>query len=181
MSRTINPQPSIVLGIDPSLTATGWAEHDSGIPEYDYGTIACKKLKGVERLEYMQQQFAHLLLRTRPDLVVYEDYSFGSKFRARATGELGGIFRLWLYKNGYDTLFVSPKALKAFITTNGDASKEDMVSAIKARTGIEGKLSDDEADAIGLAMLGRAYLGQTRVRSKKSKALLSKCVLVKGK
>jgi crossover junction endodeoxyribonuclease RuvC len=148
-----------VIGLDMSLVHTGWA-HRTEYDSISSSVIKPKNLRGVERLHYIADQVEFLLGgRTESDtLIVIEGYSFGSRGRSTVSlGELGGITRLCLHKLGFKYLEVAPKQLKKFITGNGNASKEEMIKEVNSKMGLE--LTDDnEADAVALTMLGKAYL-----------------------
>lgn len=173
----------IILAIDPSLKSTGYAYTISNYPySVGHGRVTVKKLKGCERLQYLKEALEDLLALYRPEFVVYEDYSFGSKGRSTyGIAELGGILRLELYNRGLDVLFVPPTSLKVFTTNDGFADKDTMIAAVRKKYNIAEDIGDDAADAIALWGLARAYLGLDRARTKRKRDTLTKCKLVKGK
>ena len=79
-----------------------------------------------------------------------EGYAYGKILNREKLGELGGIVKLvWYLAGGSEPLVVAPTALKAYVTGNGRASKDEMLTAIQ-------KLDPDItnhnlADAYGLA------------------------------
>lgn len=167
-----------VLAIDPSLTSTGYAH--SSADGVVFGMIRPKKLKAEPRLLWLRCRLRELITEVSPDVVVYEDYSFGSKGRGvYGMAELGGVWRLELYEQNIDTLFVPPTTLKLFTANHGFADKETMIAAVKERHSITEKINDDEADAIALWHLGRCYLGLERTRTKRKKDTLKKCKYVR--
>jgi crossover junction endodeoxyribonuclease RuvC len=167
MKRT-NNKNQIILALDLSLTSTGYCKllFDSGSKyDYDIGLIKTN-LKGVARLNYVESKiFALLLTYNRLNLlVILEGYSFGSRGRATfSSGELGGIVRLLLFKNNIKTLIAPPTSLKKFITGKGNAPKSDMKMKTLAKYDIE-FTDDNECDAFGLAMMGKAYLNGTNIK-----------------
>lgn len=151
-----------VVGLDLSLTATGYAYHGCR------GTIHAKHLKGAERLAYLRDAVMRLDLSfenynlpsepTRPDLVVMEGYSYASANQAHQVGELGGVIRLALHEAGVPFVVVAPAALKKYATGKGNANKAAMLQAAWQRLGYEGT-DDNEADALWLRAMGLDALG----------------------
>ena len=148
-----------ILGLDLSLTSTGY----SGFGQI--GTLS-SKYKGVQRLSDLSQQIKILIKQAPKNLaVVLEGYSFASRnSQAHAIGELGGVVRLALYEIGIPFVEVPPTCRAKFATGKGNASKNEVISAISARTGIiwSGKGADDEADAWILEEMGRYVAGNQR-------------------
>lgn len=145
----------IALGLDLSLTSTGWAVVDDD--SRDYGRIATGH-RGMRRLALLRDEVLTLAGRG-PDLIAVEGYSMGSRSSA-VTGlaELGGVVRLALTEAGHRWVDVSPSTLKTYATGKGNASKNDVLAAAIRRLGYDGS-SSDEADALWLACLARACLG----------------------
>ena len=97
-------------------------------------------------------------------IVVVEGYSFSSRnSQSHALGELGGVVRLALYEAGVSYIDVPPTSRAKFATGKGNASKNEVVSSISARTGIvwSGKGADDMCDAWILRQMGLAHLGES--------------------
>ena len=136
-----------VLGIDPSLTATGYAVFiDSKLRES--GVIKPNKNGTVEeRIEHIrdaiQRKIEHYKLKT----AVIEGYSYGSKGRATFTsGELGGVLRNYFHRNNIELTVYPPTVIKLFATGKGTAKKELMIMKAYKKWGIEFDNSD-ECDA----------------------------------
>lgn len=112
-----------VVGFDLSLRATGVADVDGSLH-----TIKTKKLRGVERLSYIECYLTPFILRA--DLVVIEGYSFGSKGRATFNiGELGGVIRLACHRAHTSVLECPPTVVKKLATGKGNASKDEVLAA----------------------------------------------------
>lgn len=144
-----------ILAIDPSITSLGYAyEAPQGVVT---GKVVPKKLKGLERLEYVLESVEGLLATTRPDLVVYEGYAMG-KFAGRSfdLGELGGLLKMAIWTRRIRILLVPPSSLKLFATGKGNADKEAVMKAMSKHRGAL-FTSDDEADAYALLQLGIAF------------------------
>lgn len=148
-----------IMGIDPSLSSTGYS--GCGLT----GTLTSKE-SGVIRLDDLAQKLASLVVTCPPNVgVVIEGYSFASKnSQAHSIGELGGVYRLTLYRMGIPFVDAPPTTRAKFATGRGNASKSEVISALSARTGIvwSGKGADDMADAYILEEMGLTALGRPR-------------------
>lgn len=167
-----------VVAIDPSLTSLGFA-YKVGDRE-TVGRVQPKRITGMERLGYIRGYIEGLLEDCLPDLVVYEDYSMGSKGKTFHIGELGGVLKLAIYERKIPILLVPPSSLKLFATGKGNADK-DQVKVAMAK--VRGRLfeSDDEADAYALLQLGIAYSDRRQMprdRRHYKHTALSGCELV---
>jgi len=152
-----------ILGIDPSLTSTGFSYRIDDTPYT--GTIQPGKLKGPARLYYIRERAQEVIEAARPDLIVMEDYAYsrGPKSgRVFNIGEGGGVLKLLFWEAGIDVMILSSTALKLAITgkgrlPKGNEGKQVMVRSIQ-------KLLDyniqqyDEADAFGLMAFGEAMI-----------------------
>lgn len=140
-----------VLGLDLSLTATGWA---TGLDRYGVYKPATR---GVGRLVELNQWLTDLVwnLGADPDgeLAVIEGYAYAKTNQAHQIGEWGGVARLTLYQAGIPYVEVPPAVLKKFSAGRGNATKADMRMALYQRTGIDVK-DDNTVDAIWLAAAG---------------------------
>lgn len=157
---------STILGLDLSLTSTGWCVLEGG--KIRTKGLIKPKIKGAERLRYIKDYVDNMLMQmhTRQELrlVALEGYSFGSKnTHAHSTGELGGIIKLTLLLNKIETIIVPPTCLKKFITGKGNAPKDIMMMKTFAKYGIE-FTNNNECDAYCLAKLGQAYLEGTDIK-----------------
>lgn len=148
-----------VLGIDLSLTSTGYSgAGNTGIITSNY--------KGVERLDDIASQMKTLVASMPQHIVVViEGYSFASRNSlAFSIGELGGVIRLELFRMNVPFIDVPPTCRAKFASGRGNASKNEVISALSARTGIAwvGKGADDQADAYILEEMGLASQGLAR-------------------
>jgi Holliday junction resolvasome RuvABC endonuclease subunit len=140
-----------VLGIDPSLSATGWARGT------ELGTIS--EGVGDDRLQNTYSVIARLVTGVRCHLAVLEDLPANAK-SAGLTGKMQGVVRLALMHNHVPYIAVSPATLKTLATGRGNCGKADVRMAIYKRTGLD--IDDDnQADAwvlhqIGLQLTGAA-------------------------
>ena len=88
-----------VLGLDLSLTSTGWAI-DAADERRKWGVIKTAR-RGASRLDYIDDAITRLVEAEMPDLVVIENYAFGNSLSLAALAELGGVVRLSLHRMGY--------------------------------------------------------------------------------
>lgn len=147
-----------IIGLDLSLTSTGVCSKE-GFFAYQ------AKTKGMERLADIRDGIMLVVAAQANDpLVVVEGYSFSSRnSQSHALGELGGVVRLALHEAGVPYIDVPPTSRAKFATGKGNASKNEVVSSISARTGIVwgGKGADDMCDAWVLRQMGLARLGES--------------------
>ena len=145
-----------VVGLDASLLQTGICG-----PELQTGVMCPPpKLQGPGRLAYLRDNMERVLSAMLPDVILLEEYAFGAVSSSKAQiAEWGGVLRLLLYEHGWKTILINPSLLKIYVTGNGNAKKEDLVSVISAQTGRIFPCSD-EADAWALAAMAWDYLGE---------------------
>ena len=150
-----------ILGFDASLRSSGYCYRGEG-DQVMAGTIQPKKIRGMDRLDFIQGTFNELIYYK--ELVVYEDYSMGSKVgRVFSIGELGGVLKLSCYREKVPVLMVPPSSLKMFITGKGMADKETIRACIQEQHLLDFE-QDDEADAFVLMLMGEYYLENRRLR-----------------
>lgn len=149
------------LGIDLSLRSTGWALiHDDG--QIRTGTIKTTAPHATtlsQRRQRLQQIRAALWLiayNNRPDVVVVEGPSYGS--RGGRVHDRSGLW--WLVVDSllvnHSVAVVPPASRASYATGNGLAGKQQVLAA--ARTMHELVAGNDEADALILAAMGARWL-----------------------
>lgn len=161
-------QPVRVLGPDLSLTATGWC---FGTPVVEWGVHETRKLRGMERLATIQNAIQEQARSA--DLIVMEDFSFGSKGQALfEVAGLGYLIRYWLWRNGKRFVLVAPAQLKKFCTGKGNVDKQIMIREVYRRWG---HLIDDDnaADATALAYVGMALSGSWAPTTAEQKVIIA--------
>lgn len=147
-----------IIGLDLSLTSTGWSCGG------EWGTITSKHT-GTTRLREVEHAVIAVVSKYREPAVMLEGYSFASRSgQAFSIGELGGVIRLCLYKMNIPVVVIPPTCRAKFATGRGNASKNEVVSSISAKTGIiwSGKGADDMCDAWILEEMGLYVLGKPR-------------------
>lgn len=148
----------VVVGIDPSLTSTGLS---CGAVSSTIST----KFRGAERLSVVSSTVVEFCAYMSADFVVIEGYSFGSRnSQAHSIGEMGGCIRMRLWESGMPFVDVAPTSRAKFATGRGNASKNEVVSAVSAKTGriFSGAGGVDECDAWILEEIGLVACGTPR-------------------
>lgn len=145
-----------VVGLDPSLRATGLA-----LPDGELLTIATPSCSTLDdRIERIRHIFGQVGVRAGIGaLVVIEGPAFG--MNNKATHELAGLW--WalvvrLAEQGNQVAVMSPGQLKKFATGRGNAKKPDLRMALYQRAGLDVR-SDDEVDAFWLRQAGLVRQG----------------------
>jgi len=147
-----------IIGIDPSLTATGIVCLSDG-KIVDKKLIVSKK-KDIERLLDITNQITEFIDHgkvSKIDMNVIEGFAFGARGQSMFDlGMLSGIIRQYLYKNWQCRfLVIQPTMLKKFITGKGNCEKSLILKETYKRYKVD--IDDDNiADAYGLAMVGYA-------------------------
>lgn len=142
-------------GIDLSLTSTGISIGG------DLSAIRVSS-KGVIRLNEISLKIVELFKERSVKAVAIEGYSFASRnSQAHSIGELGGVVRLRLWEMAIPYIEIPPTSRAKFATGRGNASKNEVVSSVSAKTGLvfSGAGADDMCDAFLLEEMLRVHLG----------------------
>lgn len=145
----------LIMGADLSLTSTGISIGGETF-------IIASKARGPERLIEISKTIISLAIKYNVTLVAIEGYSYASRnSQAHSIGELGGVVRATLYANSIPYIEIPPTCRAKFATGRGNASKNDVISAISAKTGIvwSGSGADDRCDAWILEQMVLAHMG----------------------
>lgn len=121
--------------------------------------------KGPQRLINISESIGNLIIEFKIDVVILEGYSFASRnSQAHSIGELGGVVRVMLYRMGIPYVEIPPTCRAKFATGKGNASKNEVISSISAKTGIIWKNpgADDKCDAWVLEEMALAKTGVQR-------------------
>lgn len=124
-----------VLGVDPSITATGLA----------YGrtealTIKTRPADGDRRLDLLCRSVQHHAERVRPVLSGVEDLPKNA-MNAGLTGMAQAAVRIGLIRADVQYVLIPPATAKMYATNSGAADKQELASAAYARAGVV--LGDD--------------------------------------
>lgn len=146
----------LVLGIDPSLSATGIC-----YPDGTFKVCRGEAQLGDLRLGIIYEDVDYACLAYKPDLAVIEDLPTHAN-GAGLTGMVQGVVRLALMQHGVPYVKVVPSTLKKYATGNGRADKSDLRMALYQRTGIDER-NDNLVDAWWLRHMGLDRLGHAPV------------------
>lgn len=152
-----------IIGIDPSLTAPGFAGIVNG-RVVGTETYVPSKIKGRVTEQARHRRLAEILVVARDwatgaDLVVIEGLAYDGHDTMRQLAGLHWLLRHSLWSGDRTVALVTPSSLKAFATGRGGADKDDMLAlARQSFPGVE--IGDhNAADALWLAETGAAHLG----------------------
>jgi crossover junction endodeoxyribonuclease RuvC len=148
-----------IVGLDLSLTSTGVAvaynTPDGEIGIMNQAIIPGKKDRGFVRIETIRRLIDPWF--NGASAVFMEGLSYAS--HTPTALERAGLWYLvasGLWKRNIPVYALPPTTLKKFITGKGNAEKSMILKEVYKRFGIECE-TDDEADAVGLAVLGATY------------------------
>ncbi|HAZ27403.1 TPA: hypothetical protein DCY67_02135 [Candidatus Acetothermia bacterium] len=157
---------SRVLGVDPGLSATGYAVV-TGDPLtrdrfliLDAGTIRTRPETPLpERLGRIHDALAQAIATFDPETVSVEEVFLARNApSAMATAEVIGVVKL--LSRGRELRRYPPRQVKKWVCGNGSAPKEQMLAMVKALVGNQGTsaaanpvtMSDHAADAVAIAL-----------------------------
>jgi crossover junction endodeoxyribonuclease RuvC len=154
-----------IIGIDQSLTSTGIVclENDKIKNQF----LISSEEKGVERLIEIKEKVKNILNNQRPNIVVLEGYSFGSRGRATfSLGELGGILKVLITELNYRLYIVPSTTWKKFITDKGNCKKDLVLMKVFKKYNVE--FNDNNlCDAFCLAKFIQEFHKFDNLKSKK--------------
>lgn len=149
----------IIAGLDLSILATGIAAHDSGeVLPWDIQTIAPPKgFAGMKRLDWLSREICNRLLAA--DLIVCEDIAFSRNGASHSEiVMLHGFIRRELWIDGRTLVVAAATTLKKFATGRGNAEKDQISKEVFRRWAID-TADNNQSDAVVLAQIGRALVG----------------------
>lgn len=149
-----------ILGLDPSLTSTGICTgDDSCIAYHSYD-------EDTARLTNIRNYVLKVCSEESIKCVIMEGYSYGSRTRAHALGELGGVLKVAFDEAWIPFVIVPPTSRAKFATGRGNAGKAEVISAVSFRTqrSWSGKGVEDRIDAWVLREMGLQRLGESQYK-----------------
>lgn len=145
-----------IMGIDMSLTSTGWGvvEYDG----YDFVHIAHGRIKTTAkqswryRLAKLHNATKQLIEKYQPDCIAMETVFVGKNTKtalahSEGRGSVVCAIPLTIKFSEYH-----PSTIKSYVSGNGSASKKQMQEAVRLRLGLSKRPQNDAADALGVAM-----------------------------
>jgi Holliday junction resolvasome RuvABC endonuclease subunit len=147
-----------VVGIDPSLTATGlaWADGTTSTVKYLPGITGDQRLMVIA--DAVEEVTTIPMIGHAVDLAILEDLPTHAH-GAGITGMVQGVVRHQLQRDDVPYITVPAATLKKYATGKGNATKPDMRMELYKRTGLDLK-DDNQVDAWWLRALGYELLGK---------------------
>ncbi len=154
-----------VVGVDPGLTATGYAvleaptrTGDGPWRVCDSGCIRSNRGQPVEiRLDGIHGELDEVLARWRPMLMVLEGLytEYGFPRTAILMGHVRGVICLAAAHNEIRVLEIAPAEMKKALTGSGRAGKDQIRRAVTRMLGLKKSPSSEHVcDAMALAVVG---------------------------
>ncbi len=139
-----------VLGIDPSLRATGWIVVED-MRVLGWGVIRTKGGLG-DSLVAIRDSLRTVVLELEPERAVMEAIIYHRNPKvAILLGAVRGVILLTLHDVGVPVEEVSPSRLKLSSTRFGNASKEQVAHILRKLYGLEEEVPDHVTDALAAA------------------------------
>lgn len=147
----------IVIGVDPGTRRTGYAvveTVDDRVAFIDSGALCpAQKLPFHEKLKVIYEGLRQVLAEYVPDEIAVEDVFVKANPRvALRMGHVRGIALLAGALAGIHVAEYAPREIKQAVVGNGNASKEQVKFMTAALVGLKGDISEDESDALAVAI-----------------------------
>lgn len=153
-----------VLGIDPGVGRCGWAvvtvERGRETLEASGCITTSAKKTPADRLLALDRELEKIIVDLRPESLAIEKIFFSKNITtAMGVSQARGIILLTAARHHLIVLELSPTTVKNSITGYGRATKRDIAQMIKLLLHLPpGRRTDDEYDAIGIALTGAHQL-----------------------
>ncbi len=156
-----------ILGLDPGLATIGFGAIDTNEPHskvpltlLDFGIIQTKA--GVEisqRLKTIHEDLTSVVQSFQPELVAIEKFFFYRMANTILVAQARGVILLVLAENNLPYVEFTPAQIKQSIAGYGNATKEDVQSAVARELALDYiPRPDDAADALAIALTGWMHL-----------------------
>lgn len=170
-----------VVGINPSLTGCAVAVFHAGAVDAEIFEHGSKPVgKSIRARARRYEALAAQVVAHVPEgaVVFLEGYAFNKHHSSEALAEFGWALRVALLERHPRAVVEVPNStVKKFAAGKGNANKAAVGSKLTKRFGVVFS-TDNEADAFGLAVLGRAVLGLWKPETKPQ---LEACEVVRAK
>lgn len=146
-----------VFGIDPGSRITGFgmvANKNNEVSLLDSGVIkADPKTEFHMRLKVLYDGMMEVIGDCRPDVVAIESVFYSRNVMSMLKlGQARGVLMLAAANFNLPLVEYSPKEVKAAVTGNGNASKEQVQQAVMADLGLQQPSRFDVTDALAIAI-----------------------------
>ncbi len=152
-----------ILGVDPGLSTTGIGLIEASgqqMHALDWLTIETSPALALpDRLCELGKDFSGLLADLRPDLAIVEQVFFAKNARtAISVAHARGVLLMHLTQAGVPVVEITPMQLKAAITGDGGADKQQIGAMLLRWLALEEVPTPaDAADALALAVYGALH------------------------
>ena len=154
-----------ILGIDPGFERLGVAvlEKNKGDKKEKVVFSECfktsSKLDFSERLRLIGEEVRKIIAKYEPKILSIETLFLNTNQKtAMRVAEVRGVVIYEASRAGLDIFEASPPQIKIAITGYGASNKEQIMKMVKILVEIDkNKASDDEFDAIGIALTAFAH------------------------
>lgn len=147
----------VILGVDASLRGTGLGVLESAGSRFRY-IESCRlkmpaKLRVSECLRQIRAGLLDVVARCRPEAAALEGaFFFRNAGTAMVLGQVRGVVIEACCSSGVPVYEYAPKRIKQAVTGYGSAEKGQVAKMLSSMFGFEEGLSDDETDALALAV-----------------------------
>jgi crossover junction endodeoxyribonuclease RuvC len=148
-----------VMGVDPGLTRCGLSVVEGGLGRQvialDVDVVRTPADEPLpRRLLTISDTVEHWLDTHRPDVIAIERvFSQQNVSTVMGTAQAGGVIALAAAKRGIDVHFHTPSEVKAAVTGNGGAGKDQVTTMVTKILALQAKPTPpDAADALALAI-----------------------------
>lgn len=156
----------IVLGVDPGLSATGYAVLDAGNGRVGVRELGCARSRSKQpleaRLRAIYDEVFAVLARWRPEVAVLEGLYSEYRFPRTAIlmGHVRGAICLAADQSGARVVEISPAEVKQALTGSGRASKGQIRRAVTRMLALDSPPDSEHiCDALAMAVVGAAREG----------------------
>lgn len=162
----------IILGVDPGLTRCGFGLIDAkSQTALDHGVFtSAAGTDPRDRVGAIAQNLAALVARSKPDVIALERVFAQANLRSvMGVAQISGALMHIAYTHSIPLQFFTPSEVKAAVTGNGRATKEQVLMMVKQLLKLEElKGPPDIADALAVAITAsrRGGLGGTQAQQK---------------
>ena len=148
-----------VLGIDPGSQRTGWGIVETSGTRCTYvasGVIDLRKVDGLAaRLGVLAGEVSALLDKFKPDAAAIESVFHGKNAKsALVLGQARGAVLSVLGQASLQCIELAPSEIKLSVAGHGKADKVQIAQMVERLLLIEVKGSNDESDALAIAIAG---------------------------
>lgn len=160
----------LILGIDPGYDRVGIAVLDieKGKDKLIFSTcieterkLEGKKLEDSKRVAHIAHELESVIEKYKPTCVGVESlFLFKNQKTVIQVAEARGVIKYICEKNNLKIIELTPMQVKSSIAGDGHADKKQVEYMVRniLKLGEEGKIIDDEIDAIAIALTARLYV-----------------------